>query len=134
MPTLRTVPPWLQDAIATAEAEGRIVRDSVTAKPEEFPEPIAPRDEDDFQAMVVEFAKSREWLCYHTRNSRRSEPGWPDLAMVRSQVLVIAELKFGNNTATPEQRKWLKALSAIPGVQTFVWYPQDWPEVLKVLR
>ena len=39
--------------------------------------------EKQFMAQVVELAKLKGWLVYHTYDSRRSEPGFPDLCMVR---------------------------------------------------
>ena len=40
-----------------------------------------------FQSHVVALAHRLGWLVYHTRDSRRSEPGFPDLVMVRGRTL-----------------------------------------------
>ena len=37
-------------------------------------------NEKKFQSQVVRIAKVFGWLCYHTYDSRRSEPGFPDLS------------------------------------------------------
>ncbi len=37
--------------------------------------------EGDFQAGVVRLAELRGWLVYHTHDSRRSQPEFPDLTL-----------------------------------------------------
>ena len=81
--------------------------------------------EADLQAAVVKLARMLDYLCYHTHDSRRSAPGFPDLVMVhpRSGVIVFAELKSATGRVTPEQDQWLRAL-AVRGA-AFVWRPRD---------
>lgn len=47
--------------------------------------PTSPRwvRERDFQAAVMELARLLGWRVYHTWDSRKSEPGFPDLVLVR---------------------------------------------------
>ncbi len=99
--------------------------------------------ERDFQNRVVELARLRRWLVYHTHDSRRSDPGFPDLVMVRGGVLVFAELKSVRGRTTADQREWLaelrsvQATTGMPGsyevVKVHVWRPADWPEIVKAL-
>jgi hypothetical protein len=89
--------------------------------------------EKQFQQRIVDFAKLTGWLVYHPFDSRRSTPGWPDLALVRSGRLVFAELKSDRGRVSAEQRRWLAALSSVPGLEVFVWRPSDWPAVQRVL-
>lgn len=89
--------------------------------------------EKDFQAAVIELALALGWRCYHTYNARRSEPGFPDLTMVRDGRLLFAELKTERGRVTRPQREWLAALSACSGVEVFVWRPGDFDEVARVL-
>ena len=81
--------------------------------------------EADLQATVVKLARTLGWYCYHTHDSRRSAPGFPDLVMVhpRSGALLFAELKSATGRVTPEQDQWLRAL-AVRGV-AFVWRPRE---------
>ena len=65
-------------------------------------------------------------LCYHTHDSRRSEPGWPDLVVVGKSVL-YRELKSDRGRLTPDQRTWLDRLSQA-GADADVWRPDDWPD------
>jgi hypothetical protein len=94
------------------------------------------RDEKAFMADVIRYAKQQGWRCYHTHNSRKSEPGFFDLVMVRGCRLVFAELK-ANSEWTPAQREWYGAMCAVAAmnvnIDVFVWYPSDWPQIQKVL-
>lgn len=89
--------------------------------------------EETFQATVLAFARLHGWLVYHTRDSRRSPEGFPDLVMTRADRCVVAELKVGRNTTTAAQRRWLAAFAAVPGVAAFTWRPTDWAEIETVL-
>jgi len=92
-----------------------------------------------WQDLVLAVAKARGWLCYHTHDSRRSEPGFPDLTMVRGNPnghgtqLVFAELKSMSGQLSQEQQVWLERLSRVPGVRCFVWRPGDLDEVNEAL-
>lgn len=86
-----------------------------------------------FQSQVLELARLSGWLCYHTFDSRRSAPGFPDLVLVRPPVILFAELKSSGGALRPEQRGWLEALEACPGVAVRLWRPGDWPEVEETL-
>lgn len=86
--------------------------------------------EKDFQAQVVQIAKLNKWLVYHTYDSRKCEPGFPDLVLVRENVL-FAELKVGNNKPTPAQRHWLSKL-AEAGAWVQIW-TDDMMDIIKVI-
>jgi hypothetical protein len=53
------------------------------------------------------------WLTYHTHRSDRSEPGFPDLVLVRQGRLIFAELKRQKTRPTTAQRRWLDALTVV---------------------
>jgi hypothetical protein len=82
-----------------------------------------------FQARVLQAAKEHGWLCYHTHDSRRSQPGFPDLVLVRPGALLFAELKSATGKLTQEQVQWLSLLQSVPGVEAVVWRPGDWQTV-----
>ena len=46
-----------------------------------------------FQATVIDMARTYGWIVGFTYNSRMSEPGEPDLRMVRPPLIIFAELK-----------------------------------------
>jgi hypothetical protein len=75
----------------------------------------------------------RGWLCMHPYSSKRTEPGWPDLAMVRNGRFVTAELKSATGKLSGAQQAWLAALALVPGIETFVWRPADFEEIQRVL-
>lgn len=112
------------DAIRRAEAEGRVTSSPVPALPLGI-------DEDEFMRRVINFARSRGWKVYHTRDSRRSDPGFPDLILIRRYVLVV-ELKIAKGRTTAAQAEWLAAFRAAD-VPAVVWRPADWPRIQEVL-
>ena len=79
------------------------------------------------QASVKQLAELEGWMHYHTFDSRRSDPGFPDSLMVRGGRMVAAELKRETKQPTQAQRDWLEALEAA-GAEAYVWRPSDWRE------
>lgn len=94
---------------------------------------VSASPEKDFQQNVIDLARLAGWLHYHTFDSRRSAPGFPDLVLARGRRVIFAELKSERGTLTPEQERWLEALRAAQGIETYVWRPGDWEEITEVL-
>ncbi len=88
--------------------------------------------EREFMGMVIDFAKLKRWFVYHTHDSRRSVAGFPDLVLLRPPQKVVAELKVGKNRVTAEQNLWLNLFEEC-GVPAYVWTPNDWQEIQRVL-
>lgn len=57
-----------------------------------------------WQSNVVRLAGYYGWRTYHTRDSRGSDPGFPDLVLLRGPELVFAELKPDKPTRTRAAR------------------------------
>lgn len=89
--------------------------------------------EGQWNQWVYDTARGLGWLSFHTFDSRRSTPGFPDLAMVRNGRLIFAELKAEGEKPTRAQREWLDELGRCLGVDVYVWKPSDVDEVLRVL-
>ena len=87
-----------------------------------------------WQDTILQSARLQRWLAYHTYDSRRSTPGFPDLILVRPPRIVVAELKTEHGRLSNDQRKWLAHFNECPGVETYVWRPSDWKQVEEVLR
>ena len=87
-----------------------------------------------FQAQVIAAAEAQGWLCYHTHDSRRSQPGFPDLIMVRGYRMVALELKVGKRKPTVDQVRWLAALREVWQVDALVARPDDWDNVMELLK
>ena len=66
-------------------------------------------------------------LCYHTHDSRRSEPGFPDLVVVGPHGVLWRELKSSRGRLSPDQVRWLDRLSQA-GADADVWRPDSWPD------
>lgn len=86
-----------------------------------------------FMRQVEDLARLSGWLVYHTHDSRRSAPGFPDLCLVRPPVVLFAELKSEGGKLRPEQRGWLEALSRCEGVEARLWRPSDFEEMTEML-
>jgi len=89
--------------------------------------------EKELDTLIREIATRCGWIRYHTFNSRRSPSGFPDLVLVKPPRVVFAELKSGTGKPTPKQVEWLGLLSACPGVETFLWRPDDLDDIARVL-
>lgn len=79
------------------------------------------------QAAIIAAAQRRDWLVYHTHDSRRSQPGFPDLVLVHAQQgrILYRELKTQTGKHRPDQKIWLRDLAAA-GADAGTWRPLDW--------
>lgn len=103
-----------------------VVEEVTVVRAEEYAQMMAAgMKERDLQALVVRLARSLGWLAYHTFDSRRSEPGFPDLVLVREDRVLFRELKTEKGRATPAQKTWLAALTAA-GMDAGLWRPVQW--------
>lgn len=84
-----------------------------------------------FQNSVVKAAKDLGWICYHTYNSFRSSPGFPDLVLVKDKV-IFAELKMPRGKVTPSQELWAERLEQA-GAEYHLWRPGDWDDIIEIL-
>lgn len=82
--------------------------------------------ESTLQARVIAHARTLGWLVYHTHDSRRSQPGFPDLVLVheKQERVLYRELKTQRGRVRPEQTAWLRALTRA-GQDAAVWRPTD---------
>lgn len=89
--------------------------------------------EKSFMANVIKLATLTGWLCYHTFNSRRSSPGFPDLVMVKPPNVLFIELKREKGKLSEAQRLWKETLEQCPGVSYGLWTPSQWVGIEKIL-
>lgn len=87
----------------------------------------AAMSEEQLQKAIVGAAQRAGWFVYHTYDSRRSTAGYPDLHLVHLTrgLSVFRELKTEKGRLTPDQIRWIQALTAA-GVDAGVWRPADW--------
>ena len=79
--------------------------------------------EPEFQKEVIEFAQERGWQFYHANESRRDEPGFPDLVLWRER-LMFRELKVGRRILESRQRDTMRAMRGA-GADVGLWRPPD---------
>ena len=83
--------------------------------------------------QVRKLAGQLGWLTYHPNQSKFSEPGFPDLTLVRERV-IFAELKRHAPSAklSPHQILWRDRLLAA-GAEHYVWRPADADQIIRIL-
>jgi hypothetical protein len=72
------------------------------------------------ESRLVELAKLHGWLAYHTHDSRRSAPGFPDWILIRGERLIALELKSSTGHPTDEQLEWLRAFARVRLVESVI--------------
>lgn len=87
--------------------------------------------EGEFQEAIEKIAKEKGWQWYHTRDSRKSRRGWPDLVLWRDRI-VYMELKDEDGVASADQLTTIEQLKAAGG-EVYLFRPSDWLEIVRVL-
>ena len=86
--------------------------------------------EEDFMRSVMKIASECGWRVYHTRDSRRSQAGFPDLTLVRTGQIIFAELKSQKGRIKKEQQAWLDDLRENGHVDVYLWRPSDLQDII----
>jgi hypothetical protein len=77
-----------------------------------------------WQTIVIEVARLNGWWVHHHYDSRRSEPGWPDLVLLRDGEALFVELKREDGKVAAAQAYVLDLLESA-GCEACVWRPSD---------
>lgn len=95
-----------------------------------------------FQRQILDLARLRGWRTAHFQKAKVGRSwqtpvmgdgrGFPDLILIRAARILAVELKVGRNQPTPDQLAWLAAFQSA-GVPSFVWRPEQWPKIQRVL-
>lgn len=90
--------------------------------------------EEAFRQQVRGIARMFGWMMYHTYDSRRSDPGFPDEVFAHPQRKRVLFVEFKNEKGklTQAQWNWLNAL-AVAGQEVAVWRPQQMDRIRMVL-
>ena len=80
--------------------------------------------EQQLQGAVIDMCKLFGIAWYHPYFSRRSVPGWPDMAICGTRRFITRELKTAKGKTTPEQERWGRMLREA-GISWDVWRPDD---------
>ena len=98
---------------------------------------ISHMNEKAFQEIVVTTARENGWMVYHTYDSRKSEPGFPDLCMVKNGWILFVELKTDKGKVTTAQRQWIEQFIRhqydCQNLLVEIWRPHIWDEKKKLL-
>jgi hypothetical protein len=78
-----------------------------------------------FMQAIRRVAVREGWKAYHTYTSKRSEPGFPDLVLIKPPVVLFSEVKRHGAQPTLDQQRWLEALQCCTQVETYLWFPED---------
>ncbi len=84
---------------------------------------------------IIDASKHLGYRCFHTFDSRRSEPGFPDLLLLRERDgrRYVIETKTEKGPVTTEQLAWIAAFSSC-GIPAMVARPNDLDTVLEMLK
>ena len=87
-----------------------------------------------FQRQVLDLAKLCGWRTYHTHDSRRSQPGFPDIVLVnpKRRHTLFVELKTDVGRVTAAQQAWIDDLRRA-GANVHLWRPADWTAIVEIL-
>jgi hypothetical protein len=97
-----------------------VVGEPLPALPSDTPEGV-------LLAEIRKLATPHGWLVYHTYDSRKSEPGFPDTCLTNGTSLLMYELKDNRRKPTKDQEGWLSLLAHTGKVECGIWRPRDWP-------
>lgn len=100
--------------------------------------------ERDFARWLNDAAKMFGWKYAHFRPARtkygwvtpmEGDEGFLDYVLVRPPRLIVAELKRIRRPSelSDGQKAWVGALSGVPGVEAYVWTPDQRDEILLCL-
>ena len=95
---------------------------------------VGDESEKSFQRRVVQLARLYGWVVHHTLDSTGTQAGEPDLRMIRPPRYLLAELKSQHGRLRLEQAATLALLEQCPGVESFVWRPSDFQEIMRILK
>jgi hypothetical protein len=89
--------------------------------------------ETEWRSYVMEAARFAGWSVFYWPDSRRTTPGWPDIALLRVPDFLLVELKTNNGKLTRQQQLTISELQA-SGIHVEVWRPVDEAHVMRYLK
>ena len=93
--------------------------------------------EKDWQQQIINCAEQNGWLIYHTRDSRGSAYGFPDLVLVKPPRVLFWECKTEDekkSKPTEDQKVWIRELKLCRAVYADIVRPHHWDQVEAALR
>jgi len=99
--------------------------------------PIDTVSENELQAEVIRILKDAGFTkIYHTYNSQKSEPGYPDILAIRTTdgLMLVLENKTETGKCTKAQLEWLEAFQSIKKYHVAVIRPHDIEDLVNKVR
>jgi len=93
---------------------------------------LADMTEKVWQGQVMALARQLAWKSYHPYRSDKSQPGWPDIALVRDR-LILLELKTEKGKLSDAQKDWIRRLT-MANAEIYVARPRHLDELARVLQ
>ena len=90
--------------------------------------------EEHFMQRIIDLARQLGWLVYHCRDSRGSQPGFPDLILLKGKKLIVWECKSLKGRTTPSQQEWLDAFWCAGVTEAHVIHPPAWEYIRRTLE
>lgn len=81
-------------------------------------------EERQLQDGLVTVARVCGFMVYHTWDSRRSAPGFPDLICVKGHRMLALEIKQQRGRVSEAQREWIAELGQVPGCTAVIVRPE----------
>jgi hypothetical protein len=66
----------------------------------------------DYTQQIMEIAQRIGFLAFHDQDSRRNNPGFPDIVLIGFGRAIILELKIPTGRLSTEQNAWIRAMAA----------------------
>lgn len=80
--------------------------------------------EEDLMTRIQRICRDLKLLAYHTYDSRKSPPGYPDWHIVGRTASIFRECKTETGRTTEDQDEWIERLRAV-GHDVDIWRPRD---------
>ena len=90
-----------------------------------MPAAAAVMSEEELMTRVKRLCQDLKLLAYHTHDSRKSPPGYPDWHIVGRGKSIFRECKTEMGRTAKEQDEWMSRLRQA-GHDVDVWRPRDW--------
>ena len=92
-----------------------------------IPAELLKYSEKEWQKVITSCAEFNGWSYWHNPDSRRCNPGLPDLMFLREGTgqMFWVEVKKEKGKLTERQKEVLEALEAADQ-EVYVWRPSDW--------
>lgn len=101
-----------------------------------------------FMSQIIRLARGLGWgywhddatsvprVCRHCRKPlgfKRNRRGFPDLVLIRDDVLIFAEIKKADGARSDDQVAWGEALQRVRKIAYYVWRPADAERIARIL-